>query len=58
MDQGEIEVIITDRIKELRTLEQSEHLHRLRISFQDKRDELETLLFRIHALASVRNGAA
>lgn len=58
MDQGEIEAIIVDRINELRALEQSEHLHRLRIPFQDKRDELENLLLRIHAMNLARNGAA
>jgi hypothetical protein len=32
-------------------------LNRLRVSLQDKRDELENMLLRIHAMAGIRNGA-
>ena len=54
MNQDEIETIIQHRIQELRDLEAGEHLLRAKTTFQDKRDELEALLIRIHALAGLR----
>jgi len=56
MDLADIEKIIQDRVQELRTLERAEHMLRVRTSLQDKRDELETLLLRIRAVAILRNG--
>jgi DNA-binding TFAR19-related protein (PDSD5 family) len=56
MDQAEIERVINDRIKELLALERAERLNRLRVSFQDKRDELENLIIRIRAMGSLQNG--
>lgn len=55
MSQAQIEKIIQDRIDELRTLEKAEHMVRAKTSLQDKRDELENLLLKIRALASVSN---
>lgn len=55
MDQAQIETIIRDRIEELRALELTEHMHRLRLSLIDKRDELEALLLRIRALSTMQS---
>ncbi len=46
-----IETIVRDRISELEKLEQSERSPRMRVSYQDKRDELQTLLLRFKMLA-------
>jgi len=54
MDQDQIETIIRDRIGELRQLEKSARPRLLAISYQDKRDELEALLLRIHGLSAMR----
>lgn len=51
-----IETIVRDRISELQQLERSERSARMRVSYQDKRDELETLLLRIKILASPGRG--
>lgn len=57
MDLVQIERIIRDRINELRALESTESKvrtpakMRAAISLQDKRDELESLLLRIRAMA-------
>jgi hypothetical protein len=45
-----IETIIRDRIGELERLERGETSRRMQLSYQDKRDELEALLLRFHAL--------
>jgi hypothetical protein len=55
MELAQIEKIIRDRIDELKSLEKTEHMVRVRISLQDKRDELETLLIRIRTMAAVRS---
>jgi hypothetical protein len=59
MDQSQIEKIIRERIDELRSLESTAR-HRSLISYQDKRDELEALLLRIHgsAFLSMTYGSA
>lgn len=51
MDQNQLEKIIKERIEELRQLEKSARHRSLEVSYQDKRDELEALLFRIHGMA-------
>lgn len=56
MDLPQVEKIIRDRITELKGLETQEHMLRARTSLQDKRDELEGLLLRLRAMASVLNG--
>lgn len=53
MDQSQIETIIRERIEELRRLEQGARHRSQEISYQDKRDELEALLLRIHGIAAV-----
>jgi hypothetical protein len=53
MDQDQIEGIIRDRIGELQQLERSARPRSMAISYQDKRDELEALLLRIHGLSSM-----
>ncbi len=63
MDLAQIEKIIRDRIEEIRVLEKTDYKvrtpakMRALISLQDKRDELEGLLLRIRAMASIVNGA-
>lgn len=52
MDQNQIVTIIRDRIGELRQLEKTARPRSLVISYQDKRDELEALLLRIHGLTA------
>lgn len=47
MDQSQIEKVILSRIQELRRLEAIEHQRAMKVSYQDKRDELEVLLLRI-----------
>lgn len=47
-----IERIVRDRISELEELERSERSSRMKISYQDKRDELQTLLLRFKMLAT------
>lgn len=51
MDQSQIEAIIQGRIEELRGLERTARHRSAAVSYQDKRDELEALLFRIHGIA-------
>lgn len=50
MDQTQIEAVINDRIEELRRLEAGAS-RASKVSYQDKRDELEALLFRLRGLA-------
>jgi len=52
MNQEQIEIIIRERIEELRRLEQSARHRSHETSYQDKRDELEALLLRIHGMAA------
>jgi hypothetical protein len=53
MDQSQIETIILERIEELQRHEIGARLRCMKVSYQDKRDELEALLLRIHGLAMV-----
>lgn len=55
MDDDQIETIIRDRIDELRKLESGARARSMLISYQDKRDELEALLLRIHGVRLVRS---
>lgn len=57
MDHDQIETIIRDRIDELRKLESGARPRSMLISYQDKRDELEALLLRIHGARLSHNAS-
>jgi hypothetical protein len=54
MNQTQIETIIRSRIAELQQFELDEHIGNKKVSYQDKRDELEAILLRIRCLAAVQ----
>lgn len=54
MDLSQLDKIINERIVELRQLESNARHRSLQISYQDKRDELEALLLRIHGVFATR----
>jgi hypothetical protein len=54
MGQSELERVIKERIEELKQLEKSARHRSLAISYQDKRDELEALLIRVHGISAIQ----